>query len=79
MGDLSSIIDPFHRSLHIVVAEKIDTRMRLLAAGKSLDFADYKQQVGYLEALNDVLDICQELEHERYGAKPVASRKEYVD
>ena len=79
MRDLSSIIDPFHRSLHIVIAEKIDTRMRLLAAGKSQDFADYKHQTGYLEALNDVLDICVELEQDRYGSKPVSSRKEYVD
>ena len=79
MSDLSSIIDPFHRSLHIVIAEKIDTRMRLLADGKAQDYADYKHQTGYLEALNSVLDICFELENERYGSKPVSSRKEYVD
>ena len=79
MSDLSSIIDPFHRVLHIRIAEGIDTKMKMLAAGKAQDFADYKHQTGYLEALNDVLDICVELEQDRYGPKPVSSRKEYVD
>lgn len=38
-----------------------------LANGGAATFEDYKQQVGYLSALNAVLTLCEELEVQQYG------------
>lgn len=53
-----------------MVSQEIDDRMVALAAGASLDYAGYRQQVGYIEALNAVLKHCHEIELDRYGKRP---------
>ena len=65
--NLPDINDQFHRALYRVLTEKIDDRMSQLAAGSAVTFDDYKNQVGYLQALNDVMGYCEEIEKARYG------------
>ena len=70
MSNGASIVDPFHRAVYDVLANNIDKRMVSLAEGSCGDFASYKYQTGYIQALNDVLAKCKELELERYGNRP---------
>ena len=41
-----------------------------LAQGSAADYAGYKHQIGYLQALSDVLEKCKEIERDRYGRRP---------
>ena len=68
--DLPSIVDPAYKALCIVLAQDIDNRTFSLASGGARDMEAYREQVGYLSALNDVIRKCQELEQERYGKRP---------
>ena len=65
-----SIIDSFHKALFDVLAQDIDARMVKLAEGSAGDFAAYRYQVGYINALNDVLGVCRQIELDRYGSRP---------
>lgn len=70
-------IDQFHRSLAGVVATKIDERMVQMASGSAANFEHYREQVGYMAALNDVLGWAQEVEQNIYGMrKPIGSDNE---
>lgn len=64
---MSDIFDLFHRQLDVRVREVMDERMAALAEGGAADYPDYRHRVGYLEALRDVMEICRQLELERYG------------
>ena len=64
---MPDIQDPFHRALFRVLEGKMDERMALVASGNAANYEDYRQQVGYLQALNDVLGFCEDIEKERYG------------
>ena len=70
---MSDINDPFHRALHRVLTEKRDDRMSLIASGHCLSYDEYRHEVGYLQALNDVLGYCEEIEKARYGEKDAVS------
>jgi hypothetical protein len=78
MSPTPSIIDPFHRSIYTVVSEAIDKRMVALAGGSAVRTTNdevstaekYAAQVSYLQAMNDVLEWCMEIENDRYGKKP---------
>jgi len=80
----SSAIDPFHRQLSNVLTPLIDDKMVALAKGNATktesDTAStaekYAAQVAYIQALNDVLDRCREIELEMYGARPGAIEEE---
>jgi hypothetical protein len=72
-----TIIDPFFRRLHARLVEEIDNRMIALARGTAFAIdggrttaENYSFQVGALEALGRVIEVCQELEHEQYGNRP---------
>ncbi len=75
-----NIIDPFHRSLYNLLADKIDGRVVDLASGSAASIQGaaemvaekYAAQVSYIKALNDVLGWCRELELAQYGARPGA-------
>ena len=67
------INDPFHRQLYRTITEKIDDRMSLIASGHCSSHEEYRQEVGYLQALNDVLGFCEEIEKARYGVKDAVS------
>jgi hypothetical protein len=66
-NELANLIDPFHRALHSRLSEDIANRTHALVTGAAASHDEYRYQVGYLEALNRVLEACQELENERYG------------
>lgn len=72
---MADIQDPFHRSLYRLLTEKIDERMAHIAGGSATSFDQYQNQVGYLQALNDVLGYCEEIEKERYG-DPMGKKEE---
>jgi hypothetical protein len=63
----SDINDPFHRQLYRIITEKIDDRMSGISSGVCGDYETYRQEVGYLQALGNVLDWCSEIEKARYG------------
>ena len=69
-SDPSSIVDPFHKAIYGQIAADIDKRMVNLCAGSAVDYGEYQRQVGYLEAMNNVLTVCEEIEKDRHGAKP---------
>jgi hypothetical protein len=71
----AALIDPFHRALHGVLTAEIDRRMVALASGSAPTFEDYKAQSAYIQALTDVLSRCEEMENERYGARPGADNE----
>jgi hypothetical protein len=68
--DPHRIIDPFFRSLAKVVHEKLEHRITELLHGGALDFAGYKEQIGYIRALQEVLQWGEDLERDQYGRKP---------
>lgn len=68
--DPRNIIDPFHRALYAVIAEKLQLRREQLEVGTPGDFAAYKHEVGYIAALRDVLSWAEDVERDRYGRKP---------
>ena len=65
-----SVIDRFHRAIHGTVADEVDKRMTALASGSAASFDEYRYQVGYLDALTRVLDVCHDIEKEFYGSRP---------
>lgn len=78
MVERSTIVDPFFKALYDKLAPELDNRMVLLAQGsaKRIDGSPdtvaeaYADQCAYIRALNDVLQICTELEHNRHGNRP---------
>lgn len=78
MVERSTIVDPFFRELFDQLAPEIDKRIVALAQGSAKRVAGapdtvaeaYADQCAYIRALNDVLQICTELEHNRHGNRP---------
>ena len=68
--DHPSIIDQFHRAIHREIAKAVDDRTTALARGAAGDYPSYQRQVGFLEAMGEVLRLCKEIETEMYGKRP---------
>ena len=66
----NQIIDPFHRVLSARLSMDLADRVTSLAKGAVPNYEEYKAQVGYITALNDVLDLCEAIERDQYGARP---------
>ena len=49
--------------------QDIADRVSALAKGSAGNYEAYREQVGYISALNDVLDKCREIELNIYGNK----------
>jgi hypothetical protein len=64
------IVDPFNAALHRKVMEALDARMVTLARGSAKDHGEYLRQVGYMEGLQDALELAMEIEHAKYGDPP---------
>lgn len=60
------VIDPFHRTLDAMVREQMDQRMVRVCGGLPT-FSDYNIEVGYLRALQDVLNWSMEISRQRHG------------
>lgn len=77
-------IDQFYRALVPRLQEDLANRMASLASGgaarTSTDAATtgekYAAQVSYIDALNAVLRVCDEIETEMYGGKKPAEGQE---
>jgi hypothetical protein len=61
------LIDPFFRRLYPVLQEEIANRSAYVGSGACNSYDDYKHQTGYVQALQDVLTRCDELEREQYA------------
>ena len=68
--DLPTIIDPAYKVLVNELAADIDIRTISLASGGAHTFEDYREQVGYIRALLNVIGKCKELELARFGRRP---------
>lgn len=72
------LIDPFHKAIHAKLMEERSNRIIGLAAGSAAKITEdtqtvaekYAAQVSYIKALEDVMEICKQLERERYGERP---------
>ena len=76
-----SLTDPFFRQLYNKLVEEIDSRVNALARGSALTLGEkigvdinatamnYQKAVSYIEALQSVIELGIELDHERYGRK----------
>ena len=77
MPTAPDLIDPFHRELYKRLQIEYQDRAAALARGNAnqnvgeiaTTAEKYAAQVAYIRALQDVLDVCEELERDRYGAR----------
>lgn len=65
--DLGRITDPLLRKLAASLRDDANARMVQLASGSAGDYPAYRQQVGFIEAIDSVLDRCVEIDHAQYG------------
>lgn len=80
MTTAPDLIDPFHRALYSKLAEMLEQRIVRLSEGSAAQndsdtksvAEKYAAQVSYIRALRDVLEICEGLEQDRYGARKKA-------
>lgn len=63
------MIDAFHRRLHERISEQVLSNSMALGAGSALSYDEYKRQVGYIHALNDVIEWAAAIEEEMFGTK----------
>lgn len=65
----------FHKLLKAKIDAELDRQIEALSDGKSSDWADYKRRVGYVAALREVLELCEDVEKESMRAgDPKTSR-----
>ena len=74
-----NITDPFFKQLYNRLAEEIDKRASVLIDGSALSYSEkgtidiqatamkYQKDISYIEALQAVIQLGLELDHERYG------------
>ena len=77
-----NITDPLFRILYNRLLEEIDKRGSVLISGGALGISEkgfgidaiatamnYQKAVSYIEALQSVIDVVVEIDHDRYGGK----------
>ena len=77
-----NITDPLFRILYNRLAEEIDKRGSVLISGGALGISEkgfgidatatalnYQKGVAYIEALQSVIDLVVEIDHDRYGKR----------
>lgn len=52
----------FHRRLREKLTEHMNNEIERMVSGDYKDYAVYREQVGYLRALQTVLDLAEEIE-----------------
>lgn len=83
MVERSSIVNPFFRELHDQLAPEIDRRIVSLASGSAKRTEGspetvaeaYAAQCAYIQALNEVLKVCANIEHNIHGNRPEESQQ----
>lgn len=63
--------DAFHAALRRRVEEAIAERTDVVARGRSASFEEYQGHVGYIRAMRDVLELCNEIEQRLYATNPL--------
>jgi len=71
----SNISDPFFRQLHQRLAEEIENRAEaiingsLVCVGNGIDLTGikYREAVAYIQALQQVIELGLQIDHDRYG------------
>lgn len=63
--------DAFHRALRTRLNELIALRSGQVSSGMASTFDDYKSRCGYIQALNDVVTLGDEIEKKLYGDNPL--------
>ncbi len=64
------VIDPFHRQLHGELTKDMEDRAMALALGSASDLQEYRFNVGYIQAIKNVLDRCEEIDRRMHGDLP---------
>ena len=54
----------FHSLLKVKLLALQERRAAELMSGNAVDYAAYKAEVGYLNAITDVINLCEETERE---------------
>lgn len=74
-----NITDPFFRTLYLKLTEEVDSRVNALASGSALVLGErtgldphtialkYQAAVSYIEALQAVIELGVQIDHDRYG------------
>lgn len=84
MVERSTIINPFFAELYDRLAPEIDRRIVMLAQGSAKRIEGspgtvaeaYADQCAYIRAMNDVLQICADLEHNIHGNRPEEQQRQ---
>ena len=71
------LMDPFHKRIYVKLQEVIESRKEQLANGGACTIPEdtatvaekYAAKVAYLQALKDVLSMCEEADYEMHGVK----------
>ena len=75
------ITDPLFRVLYSKLSEELESRVRALASGSALTHGkdigidavataiNYQKAVSYIEALEQVIELGIQIDHERYQSK----------
>lgn len=76
-----NIVDPFFRKLYTKLAEELDNRINILTTGGALSIGDtgsvdiqstamkYQAAVSYINAIQQVIELGVELDHDHYGKR----------
>ena len=54
----------FQRVLESRLNEAVESRRNSIASGAAIDYAHYRENVGYILGLTDAIKICAEIEAE---------------
>lgn len=65
------MLDAFHVALKRKITEALETRKELAISATLSDFAAVRRNVGYCEALKDVLRICDEIQSKLSNSNPL--------
>lgn len=65
--EFQQIIDPFHRELFTILKQNLSDKVEYIASGKAKTFEEYKEKAGYIRAITEILDKCEEIEKQKYG------------
>lgn len=65
--------DAFHAALRRTLDERVDKISQHICSGGATSYDEYKNRTGYLQAIADVLAICEEVESSLYNDNPLKS------
>lgn len=63
--------DAFHAALRQRVEGVIAERTNVVASGRPASIEEYRAHVGYICAMRDVLELCNEIEQRLYATNPL--------